>query len=234
MRSRLAARSARLVLSAAAVTALAVTATACGPEDTTDTGSSAAPSAAASDSGSSSGDTASSGGSSTGDASSSGSGDETGSGDKASSGGDTGSGSGDKSGYGQSCGTNDLDFTITSESQAGGYYLVAAKAKSGITCYLDPNTPSVSFGSGADGAASPVGQGGEDPIKLSGSSVAYTGINPMTTNSNDGKEFDSVIISTTDDDANPAELKLPDTAHVDKPIVTNWATDSAEAVPVIA
>lgn len=148
--------------------------------------------------------------------------------------GDTGSGDGEKSGYGQVCGANDLDLTVTSETQAGGYYLVTAKAKSGITCYLDPNTPSVSFGSGADGVASPVGQGGEDSIKLTGSSVAYTGISPSTTNSNNGKEFDTVIISTMEDDANPAELKLPDTAHVDKPIVTNWATSSAEAVPVIA
>ncbi len=98
-----------------------------------------------------------------------------------------GSGDGGKSGYGQSCGTNDLDFTVTSESQAGGYYLVTAKAKSGITCYLDVNTPSVSFGSGADGVASPVGQGGEDPIKLTGSAVAYTGISPKTTKSDAGK-----------------------------------------------
>ncbi|MGW6159240.1 DUF4232 domain-containing protein, partial [Streptomyces sp. NPDC055144] len=146
--------------------------------------------------------------------------DKTGSGDDSKS----GSGGGGKSGYGQSCGTNDLDFTVTSQSQAGGYYLVAAKAKSGITCYLDVNTPSVSFGSGADGVASPVGQGGEDPIKLTGSAVAYTGISPKTTKSNAGKEFENVIIATTDNDPNPAELKLPDTANVDKPIVTNWST----------
>lgn len=223
MRSRLATRSARLVLAAAAVTALAATATACGPDDSADTGSSAAPSAAASEGGDSpSGDTAATGEPSAG------------SGGKASAGGDTGSGDGEKSGYGQVCGANDLDLTVTSETQAGGYYLVTAKAKSGITCYLDPNTPSVSFGSGADGLASPVGQGGEDSIKLTGSSVAYTGISPNTTNSDNGKEFDTVIISTMEDDADPAELKLPDTAHVDKPIVTNWATSSAEAVPAIA
>ncbi|WP_442810410.1 hypothetical protein [Streptomyces sp. NBC_01474] len=143
------------------------------------------------------------------------------------------SGDGGKSGYGQSCGTNDLDFTVTSESQAGGYYLVTAKAKSGITCYLDVNTPSVSFGSGADGVASPVGQGGEDPIKLTGSAVAYTGISPKTTKSNAGKQFENVIIAISDNDPNPAELKLPDTANVDKPIVTNWSTNRAETVPVI-
>ncbi|MCX4862842.1 hypothetical protein OHU11_07005 [Streptomyces sp. NBC_00257] len=226
MRSHLAARSARLVLAAAAVTALAATATACGPEDIEDAGSSAAPSAVASaGSDNSSGDSPSTGGSNA-----AGSTDK-----KADSGAKTGSGSGDgkKSGYGQSCGTNDLEFTVTSESQAGGYYLVTAKAKSGITCYLDTNTPTVSFGSGADGVASPVGQGGEDPIKLTGSAVAYTGISPKTTNTDDGKEFENVIIATTEDDPNPAELKLPEPADVDKPIVTNWATNRAEAIPVI-
>ncbi|AXE82996.1 DUF4232 domain-containing protein [Streptomyces atratus] len=226
MRSRLAARSARLVLAAAAVTALAATTTACDPDDVADAGSSTAPSAVASagsgGSDSSSSDSPSTSGSTTGGSGSSGSTDKAGD-----------SGGGKKGGYGQSCGTNDLDFTVTSESQAGGYYLVTAKAKSGITCYLEINTPSVSFGSGADGVASPVGQGGEDPIKLTGSAVAYTGISPKTTNSDAGKEFEHVIIATTDDDPNPAELKLPDTADVDKPIVTNWATNRAEAVPVI-
>ncbi|MFE4720911.1 DUF4232 domain-containing protein, partial [Streptomyces sp. NPDC056728] len=209
------------------------TTTACNNDDTADAGSSATPSAAASagsgGSDSSSSDSPSTSGSST---SGSNSHDST---DKSDSGDDSKSGSGDggKSGYGQSCGTNDLDFTVTSESQAGGYYLVTAKAKSGITCYLDVNTPSVSFGSGADGVASSVGQGGEDPIKLTGSAVAYTGISPKTTKSNAGKQFENVIIAISDNDPNPAELKLPDTANVDKPIVTNWSTNRAETVPVI-
>ncbi|WP_203187754.1 DUF4232 domain-containing protein [Streptomyces pratensis] len=224
MRSRLAARSTRLVLAAAAVTALAATSTACGPDEVEDVSSSSAPSADSDGSGSpSSGESPSASRSG-----SSGSSGSEGSGDKA-----AGSSDGEKSGYGQSCGTNDLEFTVTSESQAGGYYLVTAKAKSGITCYLDVNTPSVSFGSGADGVASPVGQGGADPIKLTGSAVAYTGISPKTTDSDGGKEFENVIIATTEDEADPAELKLPDPATVDKPIVTNWATSRAEAVPVI-
>ncbi|MEU0528277.1 DUF4232 domain-containing protein [Streptomyces niveus] len=226
MRSRLAARSARLVLAAVAVTALAATTTACGPEELADSGSSAAPSADASAGG---------------DKSDGGDESDKSSGDKSSTGGSDSSGSNDKSdsadsgkdGYGQSCGTNDLDFTVTSESQAGGYYRVTAKAKSGITCYLDVNTPTVSFGSDLDGVASPVGQGGEEPIKLTGSAVAYTGINPKTTDANGGTEFEHVIIGTTEDDPNPAELKLPDTATVDKPIVTNWSTNAAETVPVI-
>ncbi|MEV6163467.1 DUF4232 domain-containing protein [Streptomyces sp. NPDC052052] len=229
MRPRLAARSTRLFLAVAAVTALAATSTACSPDDIEDTSSSSAPSAAGDGSSSpSSGDSLSAGASGSSGSGSSESSDSGGADDKAAA-----SGDGEKSGYGQSCGTNDLDFTVTSETQAGGYYLVTAKAKSGITCYLDVNTPSVSFGSGADGVASPVGQGGEDPIKLTGSAVAYTGISPKTTNSDAGKEFENVIIATSDDDPDPAELQLPDTATVDKPIVTNWATNRAEAVPVI-
>ncbi|MFD9771293.1 DUF4232 domain-containing protein [[Kitasatospora] papulosa] len=226
MRSR-SARSARLALATATVAALAATATACGPEDTTDTGSSAASSATTAPSAGEGGDAPSASGTTASGDKSGGSG-SSGSSDKSGSG-----GSGDKSGYGQSCGTNDLEFTVTAESQAGGYYLVTAKAKSGITCYLDVNTPSVSFGSGADGVASPVGQGGEDPIELTGSAVAYTGISPKTTNTDGGKEFENVIIAVTEDDPDPAELELPDTATVDKPIVTNWSTKRDETVPRI-
>ncbi|MGQ7754439.1 hypothetical protein ACUN29_39360 (plasmid) [Streptomyces sp. WC2508] len=222
MRSRLSARSTRLVLAAAAITALAATTTACDPEDAADAAGPAAPSANSGGSDGSSSDGPSAGDSGSNGSSTGGSTDKTGSGD-----------GGKSSGYGQSCGTNDLDFTVTSESQAGGYYLVTAKAKPGITCFLEVNTPSVSFGSGVDGVASPVGQGGEDPIKLTGSAVAYTGINPKTTDGDGGTEFENVIISTTEDDPNPAELKLPDPATVEKPIVTNWATNRAEAVPVI-
>jgi hypothetical protein len=222
MRSRLAARSARLVLAAAAVTALAATTAACDPEDSGATGA-ATPSSASSD-----GSSASGGSSPSASSSSAGSGSGSGG-----SGSTANADDAKKDGYGQSCGTNDLTFTVTPETQAGGYYLITAKAKSGITCYLDTNTPSVAFGSGTDGVASPVGQGGEDPIKLSGSTAAYTGVSPKTTNSNDGKEFENVIVSVKDDDPNPAELKLPDTATVDKPIVTNWATNPSEAVPQI-
>ncbi|SBV03283.1 Protein of unknown function (DUF4232) [Streptomyces sp. Ncost-T6T-1] len=211
MRSRLATRSARLVLAAAIVTALAAT-TACGPEDPSETGTAApfesAPSSTPTK-GTESGD----------------SGDGKGKTEAPS--------GGDKSGYGQSCGTNDLDFTVTWEAQPISHYLVTAKAKSGITCYLDVNTPSVSFGSGADGVASPVGQGGEDPIKLSGASVAYSGINVKTTEGEGGKQFEHVIIATAEDDPNPAEVELPDSPTVDKPIVTNWSTKRDEVVPRI-
>lgn len=227
MRSRLAARSARLVLATAAVTALAATATACGPEDITGTGSSAAPSAVASEgSGGSQSPSNNSPSINGNNASKVAEGSEPGE-----SGSESTSGSGDSSGYEQSCGTNDLDFTVTWEAQPISYYLVTAKAKPGITCYLDVNTPSVSFGSDADGVASPVGQGGEDPIKLSGTAVAYAGINPKTSEGDGGTEFDHVIIATTEDDPNPADLELPDMATVDKPIVTNWSTQRNETIP---
>ncbi|MFB7399165.1 DUF4232 domain-containing protein [Streptomyces rubiginosohelvolus] len=210
MLSRLATRSARLVLAAAVVTALAAT-TACGPEDPSETGA-AAPSTSTSSSASAEG---------------------TESGESSDGKGEAEATAGDKSGYGQSCGTNDLDFTVTWEAQPISHYLVTAKAKSGITCYLDVNTPSVSFGSGADGVASPVGQGGEDPIKLSGSSVAYAGINVKTTEGEGGKQFENVIIATSEDDPNPAEVELPDAPTVDKPIVTNWSTKRDEVIPRI-
>ncbi|MFD8922112.1 hypothetical protein ACFV0Y_30455 [Streptomyces sp. NPDC059569] len=226
MRSRLTARSARLFLAAAAVTALAATTTACGPEDNGAAATATSSSTESADNGGNGG-SATTDGSGAGDSGSGSDSGSSGSSDK------TGSGDGGKSGYGQSCGTNDLDFTVTTKSQAGGYYLVTAKAKSGITCYLDVNTPSVSFGSDADGVASPVGQGGEDPIKLTGSTAAYTGISPKTTNSDSGVEFENVIIGLTEEDPNPAELKLPEPATVDKPIVTGWATNPANSVPVI-
>ncbi|MFI8003594.1 hypothetical protein [Streptomyces sp. NPDC086010] len=236
MRSRLVARSARLVLSAAAVAALAAT-TACGSEEPTATGDAAALAGATSARGASgtpSDGSPSKAATGTARESSGSSGDKGGS-SSGGSGTRSDSGNGDKAGYGQSCGTNDLDLTVTwqSEPEIDGYYLVTAKAKAGITCYLDVNTPSVSFGSGADGVASPVGQGGEDPVKLTGSAVAYAGIDAKTTDGDGGTEFGSVIVAVTEDDPNPAELELPDTATVDKPVVTNWSTRRDETVPRI-
>ncbi|MFD5872000.1 hypothetical protein [Streptomyces sp. NPDC060322] len=220
MRSRLAARSTRLVLAAATLTALAAS-TACSAEDAAETGASAVPSSASSAAEGSSREATSDGSVTDGNSLSA----------NSSTGDEGKSGNDDKSGYGQSCGANDLDFTITWEAQPISYYLVTAKAKSGITCYLDVNTPSVSFGSRADGVASPVGQGGEDPIKLSGSSVAYTGINVKTTEGEGGTQFEFVTIATSEDDPDPAEVELPDAPTVDQPIVTNWSTKRNEVVP---
>ncbi|MGQ4384715.1 hypothetical protein [Streptomyces sp. SAS_270] len=136
---------------------------------------------------------------------------------------------GDKTGYGQACGTNDLTWSTKSESQAGGYILVMAKAKPGIKCILSGDLPVVAFGS--DGTqASNAEQAVGEQVTLSGSTVAYAGVNPKTTNTSDGKELDSIIVSVSDDDPNPVSLKVG-TITVDKPIVTNWHTSASAAVP---
>jgi hypothetical protein len=227
MRSRLATRPARLVLAAAAVTALAAVTTACDPQDSGATGAAAPSSAAASSPAASSGPAGSSGSSAT-----NGSG-----GDAAKSGGSSGSGgaanAGDDKGYGQYCGSNDLVMTISKETQAGGFFLITAKAKPGITCYLDDKTPSVAFGSGADGVATSIGGVPEHPIKLSGATAAYFGVSPKTTNNNDGKQFETMIVAVPDNDPNPAELTLPDPTVVDKAVVTPWVTASSDALPIV-
>ncbi|MFI8353405.1 DUF4232 domain-containing protein [Streptomyces cyaneofuscatus] len=143
-------------------------------------------------------------------------------------------GSGSSSGsngskVGQVCGANDLSWSTRSESQAGGYILVMAKAKSGITCVLPAALPTVAFGS--DGTeAGPVEQAVGKQITLSGGTVAYAGVNPKTTNTDGGKELDSIIVAVGNEDANPVSLKVG-TITVDKPVVTNWHTAPKDAVP---
>ncbi|MGX1562574.1 DUF4232 domain-containing protein [Streptomyces sp. NPDC055506] len=218
-------------------TALAVTAvigsgllmTACGGGD----GSSASDSPAASSSQAS--PTASGGGDSSGSGTSKSSGGgAAGSGSSGKSG--TGGGdsadsdsAGDKSGYGQSCGTNDISWSVSSESQAGGYFLIKAQAKSGITCVLPAELPVVAFGS--DGTeAEPAEQSAGQPITLRAGVTAYAGVNPKTTDGDGGKELDSLIVSVANDDPNPESLKV-DSYVVDKPVVTSWHTSAADAVP---
>ncbi|MGW7231065.1 DUF4232 domain-containing protein [Streptomyces cyaneofuscatus] len=142
----------------------------------------------------------------------------------------SGNGSGSNgSKVGQVCGANDLSWSTRSESQAGGYILVMAKAKSGITCVLPAALPTVAFGS--DGTeAVPVEQAVGKQITLSGGTVAYAGVNPKTTNTDGGKELDSIIVAVGNEDANPVSLKVG-TITVDKPVVTNWHTAPKDAVP---
>ncbi|MDX3377072.1 DUF4232 domain-containing protein [Streptomyces sp. ME02-6991-2A] len=142
----------------------------------------------------------------------------------------SGSGGGSNgSGVGQVCGANDLSWSTRSESQAGGYILVMAKAKSGITCVLPAALPTVAFGS--DGTeAGPVEQAVGKQITLSGGTVAYAGVNPRTTDTDGGKELDSIILAIGNDDPNPVSLKVG-TITVDKPVVTNWHTAPKDAVP---
>ncbi|MEU9184729.1 DUF4232 domain-containing protein [Streptomyces sp. NPDC048484] len=129
----------------------------------------------------------------------------------------------------QSCGANDISWSTKSESQAGGYILIMAKAKSGITCYLPAALPTVAFGS--DGTeAGPAEQSVGQQIKLSGSTTAYAGVNPKSSNGDGGKELDFIIVGVGDDDPNPESLPV-DTITVDDPIVTNWHTAPADAVP---
>ncbi|MFE7840532.1 DUF4232 domain-containing protein [Streptomyces sp. NPDC057474] len=147
--------------------------------------------------------------------------------DGAGSGADTGNG--EREPVQQSCGANDISWSTRSESQAGGYILIIAKANSGITCILPAALPTVAFGS--DGTqAGPAEQAVGEQITLSGSTAAYAGVNPKSTGGNGGKELDSIIVGVGDDDPNPVSLPVG-TITVEDPIVTNWHTDPTDAVP---
>ncbi|MFF5573752.1 DUF4232 domain-containing protein [Streptomyces luteogriseus] len=131
----------------------------------------------------------------------------------------------------RACATKDLSFKVSLKTQAGGYYLVTAKAKSGVTCYLEGVFPSASFGSSADTEVAPAEHAVSERVTLSGSTAAYAGINPKTTNNDFGKEFDFLHLSVAGDETNAVTLALPETATVDRPIATNWHADPADAVP---
>ncbi|MFF8869622.1 DUF4232 domain-containing protein [Streptomyces massasporeus] len=148
--------------------------------------------------------------------------------DGAGSGADTGNGK--REPVGQSCGANDISWNARSETQAGGYILISAKAKPGITCILPAALPTVAFGS--DGTeAGPAEQAAGKQITLSGNTTAYAGVNPKTTNADGGKELDSIIVAVGNDDPDPVSLKVG-TITVDKPVVTNWHTSATDAVPL--
>ncbi|MFE3991459.1 DUF4232 domain-containing protein [Streptomyces goshikiensis] len=154
--------------------------------------------------------------------------DATGKGTAAGSGAATGNG--ERKPVGQVCGAGDIAWSTKSESQAGGYILITAKAKPGITCYLPAALPTVAFGS--DGTeAGPAEQSAGKQIKLSGSTAAYAGVNPKTTKENGGKELDSIIVAVGSDDPDPVSLPVG-TITVDRPVVTNWHTSPKDAVPV--
>ncbi|MFJ8230629.1 hypothetical protein ACIQ9E_11835 [Streptomyces sp. NPDC094448] len=129
----------------------------------------------------------------------------------------------------QSCGANDISWSTRAETQAGGYILIMAKAKPGITCVLPEKYPVVAFGS--DGTeASPAEHAVGKPITLSGNKTAYAGVNPKTTNTDYYKELNSIIVAPEQGDSDPAELETGP-IRVDKPIVTNWHTSPKDAVP---
>ncbi|MFF5155007.1 hypothetical protein ACFY3N_01835 [Streptomyces sp. NPDC000348] len=138
-------------------------------------------------------------------------------------------GDGERAAVEQSCGANDISWSTKSETQAGGYILIMAKAKSGITCYLPAALPTVAFGS--DGTqAGPAEQSVGRQIKLTGSTTAYAGVNPKSTGGNGGKELDSIIVGVGDADPDPVSLPVG-TITVEDPVVTNWHTAPADAVP---
>ncbi|MFI7287455.1 DUF4232 domain-containing protein [Streptomyces anulatus] len=129
----------------------------------------------------------------------------------------------------QACGAHDISWSARSESQAGGYILIMAKAKQGITCILPAALPTVAFGS--DGTeAGPAEQAVGDAVTLSGDTTAYAGVNPKTTDTDGGKELDSIIVGVGNEDPDPVSLEVG-TITVDKPVVTNWHTAPADAVP---
>ncbi|MGA4848677.1 DUF4232 domain-containing protein [Streptomyces sp. G5(2025)] len=131
----------------------------------------------------------------------------------------------------QACGTNDLTFKLTEKTQAGGYFLVTAKARPGITCYLEGTIPSASFGSSVDSEVTPAEQAVTETVKLSGSAAAHAGINPKTTNDDYGTEYERLFLSVAGDEAEAIALKLPSATLVDKPVSTNWHADPTDAVP---
>ncbi|MGW7445143.1 hypothetical protein [Kitasatospora sp. NPDC054795] len=213
-------RKRRLVLTAAAVAAIAATATACGP-DNSDT--SAAPAAT----GPATGPAAGAAAPTAATAAPAGAAPTKTAPPKSSAA--PSAPSADKSGYGQACGANDLDFTAKTESQAGGYILISAKAKQGITCTLPGTHPVIAFGSGGIEAA-PFEHGTGESITLSGARTAYAGIMAKTTKGNQAVQYTDVIIGIGTPDPNPASVPVG-TTPVDKPVVTNWHTLPKDAVP---
>ncbi|MCM2391596.1 DUF4232 domain-containing protein [Streptomyces albipurpureus] len=138
-------------------------------------------------------------------------------------------GNGEREPVGQSCGANDISWSTKSETQAGGYILIIAKAKPGITCALPAALPTVAFGS--DGTqAGPAEQAVGKQITLRGSVTAYAGVNPKSTGGDGGKELEHIIVGVGDDDPNPVSLRVG-TITVQDPKVTNWHISPTDAVP---
>ncbi|MFF7458305.1 hypothetical protein [Kitasatospora sp. NPDC008115] len=199
-------RSRRLALTAVAVAALAVTATACGPENSDTAAPAASATATSAATAKPSAPTASA---------------------TATPSPTTKPADAPPAG---TCGAKDLVLTARTESQAGGYILIAAKAKPGVTCTLPPRPPVIAFGSGGI-EASKAEQGASRPIRLSGADTAYAGVMSKTTKDNQAVEFNDVIVGIGSPDPDPVSLPVGPT-KVDRPIVTNWHDLPENAVPV--
>ncbi|AXG78470.1 DUF4232 domain-containing protein [Streptomyces paludis] len=207
MRSRLATRSTRVILAVATTVALGAGLTACDDEDLAAGGSGGA--------------AASTGGSG-------GSGSTGGSSDK---GGTDGENATDDKGVGQSCGANDLDLKITDAD--GGHYLIAAKAKSGITCQLSDSSAVVSYGSGEKSTTYPaelMGKPAPSSIKLSGSAEAFATLVTNSERAEGAPEFKQVKLAVSNDDTTPVSVDLPKSADFSAPVVSQWYSTAADAV----
>ncbi|MFF2951853.1 hypothetical protein ACFVVU_11010 [Kitasatospora sp. NPDC057965] len=208
-------RSHRLALTALAVAALAVTATACGPENSDAAGPASSPAATTAPSTPSAPATTA--------AKPSGTAKPSGAAKPSASASAPGQAAG-------TCGAKDLVLTAKAESQAGGYVLIAAKARPGVTCTLPPRPPVIAFGSGGI-EASKAEQGVSRPIRLSGSDTAYAGVMTKTTKDNQAVQFTDIIVGIGSPDPDPVSLPIGPT-NVDRPIVTNWHDLPENAVPV--
>ncbi|MCK1812818.1 DUF4232 domain-containing protein [Streptomyces sp. XM4011] len=127
----------------------------------------------------------------------------------------------------QSCGTTDLTFSVSEESEAGGYFVITAQAAEGISCTLEGTTPLAFFGSSEDSQVSAIESPGAD-IELSGDAVAYAGINPKTTDGDGGIEFEQLFIAIAGEDGGDA-VEFPVSATVvDEAIASNWTVDPSD------
>ncbi|MEU1298025.1 DUF4232 domain-containing protein [Streptomyces sp. NPDC005840] len=137
-------------------------------------------------------------------------------------------------GVGQFCGTNDLKLSLTTKTQAGGYFQIKAQAKPGITCYLDGLYPAAHFGSSTKDPVRHIEQAVSEPVKLSGSLAAYTGINPKSTNNDKGTKQRTLTVAVLNFEYKPVTFTLTEATTVDKPVATNWHSNPADAVPPVA
>ena len=128
------------------------------------------------------------------------------------------------------CRTDDLSIEVTEESQAGGYYLITATAKPGVTCTMNGETAPVAFGSSEDSHAGPTEQAPGEPVEVSGDAKAYAGVNPKSIDV-EGVRYPQIIVSATPDDPNPVSIDLPKEAEVAGPVATNWVATAVNAVP---
>ena len=129
------------------------------------------------------------------------------------------------------CRTDDLSFKVTEQSQAGGYYLITATAKPGVSCTLKGETAAVAFGSAEDAHAGPAEQAVGPSVEVSGEKKAYAGVSPKSGNVEGGVLYPQIIVSATNDDPNPVSIKLPTDADVAGPVATNWVAKAGDAVP---